>query len=77
MSLVGRSRVSLALEDMTQMTSAVAAHNLRPLHAEGGIRVPSHGSRNGVEESRPAAARLELVLSRVDGGIAAGAVVGS
>lgn len=77
MSLVRRRRVSLALEYMSQMASTVAAHNLRPLHAESAVGVPCHGARDSVEESRPAAARLELVLRGVDGCLAAGASVGS
>ena len=75
MSLVRRRGVSLSLEDMSQVTSTVAAHNLCPLHAKRAVGVSSHRSRNGVKECRPAAARLELVLSSVDGRIAAGASV--
>jgi hypothetical protein len=60
---------------MSQMSSAVAAHNLCPLHAECAVGVSSHRTRDGVKEGGPAAARLELVLSSVDGRIAAGASV--
>jgi hypothetical protein len=62
---------------MSQVTSAVAAHNLCPLHAECAVSVSGHCTWNGVEECRPAATRLELVLSSVDGRIAAGASVGA
>lgn len=77
MSLVRRRRVSLSLEDVSQVTSTVAAHDLCPLHAECAVGVSGHCARNGVEECRPSAARLELVLSSVDGRIAAGASVGA
>jgi hypothetical protein len=62
---------------MSQVASAVAAHDLCPLHAECAVGVSGHRTRNGVKECRPAAARLELVLSSVDGRIAAGASVGA
>jgi hypothetical protein len=65
--------VSLALEYMSQVTSAVAANDLCPLHAESAVSVSGHGARHGVEEGRPSAAGLELVLGSVDGRIAAGA----
>lgn len=77
MPLIGGRRVSFALEHMSQVSSAVAADNLRPLHTESGISVPSHSARDGIEESRPAAARLEFVLRGVDGRLTASAVVGS
>lgn len=75
MSLVRRRRVSLTLEHMSQVTSAVAAYDLCPLHAECAVGMSGHRTRDGIEECGPAAARLELVLSRVDGRIAAGASV--
>lgn len=75
MSLIRRRRVSLALENVTQVSTTVRAHNLRPLHAKGAVRVPGHGARHGVKESRPAASRLELVLCSVQGCLAAGAGV--
>lgn len=76
-SLVRGRRVTLSLEYMSQMSSAVAANNLCPLHAECAVGVSSHRTGNGVEECRPTAARLEFVLSSVDGRIAAGASVGA
>jgi hypothetical protein len=75
--LVGRRRVALALEDMSQVTSAVAAHDLRSLHAKCAVGVSGHGTWHGVEERRPAASGLELVLSSVDGRVAASASVGA
>lgn len=76
-SLVRRRRVALSFEHMSQVSSAVAAYNLCPLHAKCAVGVSGHGTRDGVEEGGPAAARLELVLSSVDGRIAAGASVGA
>jgi hypothetical protein len=73
--LIRRRRVALALEHMSQMASAVGAHDLGPLHSKGAIGVSGHGARNGIEERRPAAARLELLLCSVNGCIAAGASV--
>lgn len=65
--LICRRRISLALENMTQMSTTVIAHNLNPLHAKRAILIPSNSARNGIEESRPAAPRLELVGGLVEG----------
>lgn len=73
--LVGRRGVSLALEDVPQVSTAVAANNLRSLHAESAVGMPCHSAGDGVEERGPAAAGLELVLRGVNGLVAAGAVV--
>lgn len=62
---------------MSQVASAVAAYDLCPLHAECAVGMSGHRTRDGIEECRPAATRLELVLSSVDGRIAAGASVGA
>jgi hypothetical protein len=70
MPFVRRCWVSLALEHMSQVASAVAANDLCPLHAESAVGVSGHGARNGVEEGGPSATRLELVLSSVDGRVA-------
>lgn len=75
--LVRRRGVALALEHMSQVTSAIAAHDLCPLHAECAVGVSGHRTGHSIEECRPAAARFELVLSSVDGRIAAGAGVGA
>jgi hypothetical protein len=73
--LIGGRRVTLALEHMSQVASTVGAHDLGPLHSKSAIGVSGHSSRNGIEESRPATARLEFVLCRVNGCVAAGASV--
>jgi len=57
------------------MSAAVTAHDLGALHAERAVRVPRHGARDGVEEGRPAAARLELVARLVEGRFAGSAGV--
>ena len=75
MPLVRRGRVSLSLENVSQMTSAVRAHDLRPLHTECAISVSCHSPRNVVEICRPAAARLEFVIGFVKRRVAAGAGV--
>lgn len=73
MSLVRWRRISLSLEDMAKMTPAIAAHNLRPLHAKTFVRVSCHCAWDGIEIGGPATARLELLRRFVQGGIAGGA----
>lgn len=75
MSLVSGCRVSLALEDMSQMASTVGAHNLCSLHAKSAVDVSGDGTWNCIEEGGPAATRLELVVCLVDGSVATSAVV--
>jgi len=64
-----------ALEDMSQVTPAVIADDLRPHHAETGVRLLSHRARNGIPERRPPAARVELVVCLVQRRLATGALV--
>jgi len=71
-TLVSRSRISLALEDVTEMATTVGADNLSTLHTEGAVGVSGHGTRDSIEESRPAAARLELVVGLVERSLTAG-----
>ena len=47
---------SLALENMSQMTSTVVAYNLRPHHAKTRVRLLSDGARDGIPEGGPSAA---------------------
>ena len=75
MTLVGGGRVSLALEDVTEMTATVRADNLSALHTKSAVGVSGHSTRNGIEESRPAAARFELVVGLVERSFAASAGV--
>lgn len=75
MTLVSGSRISLSLEDVTEMATTVGADNLGTLHTKGAVGVSGHSTRNGIEESWPAAARLELVVGLVERSVAAGAGV--
>jgi hypothetical protein len=70
-TLVSRGRVSLALEDVTEMATTVGADNLSALHTESAVSVSGYSTRDSVEESRPAAARLELVVGLVKRSLAA------
>jgi hypothetical protein len=70
-TLISGSRVSLALEDVTKMATTVGADNLGALHTEGAVGVSGHSTRHSIEESRPAAARLELVVGLVERSLAA------
>ena len=75
MTLISGSRVSLALENVTKMAATVGANNLSALHAESAVSVSGHSTGHGVEESRPAAARLELVVGLVERSLATSAGV--
>lgn len=75
MTLVRRRIEPFPLEDVAQVSAAVAANDLGPHHAKGAILVPRHGPGNAVEVGRPAAARVELVRGVVQGRVAPGAGV--
>lgn len=75
MPLVGRGRVALALEDMTEMAAAIRTDNLGSLHAEAAIGVSGHGTRQAVKIRRPPTAGLELVVGLVQRGSTPGACV--
>ena len=66
MPLIGRGRVTLALEYMSQVSSAVGAYNLDTLHAERAVDVPRHSAWDRVEESGPAAPGLEFLVCGVE-----------
>ena len=68
MPLIRRRRISLSLEDVSQMSPAVRAYNLRALHAERAIRVPRHCTWDGIEISGPSTAGLEFVCRFVERG---------
>lgn len=59
------------------MATTVRADDLRAAHAERAIHPALHGARDAVEVRRPAAARRELVLGRVQRCGAPGAGVGA
>lgn len=75
MPLIGRRLVSFSFEDMPQVSATVAAYDLGPLHAKSAVRVPGHRSWHGVEESRPPAARLKLVIRCIEWRVAARASI--
>lgn len=58
---------------MAKMTAAVAADNLSSLHAKCVVHMSLHSSGDGVEVGWPATAGLELVVGRVERGVAASA----
>jgi len=65
MPLVGRRRITLALEHMTQMPSTVVAHNLNPLHTKRAILISANGARDCIEERGPSTTGLEFVAGFV------------
>jgi len=75
MPLIRWRWVPLALEDMAQVPSTVAAYDLCPLHAESSIHMPRHCARHSVIERWPSAARLELLLRGVERCVASGAII--
>lgn len=60
---------------MAEMTSTVAADDLRPLHAKCAVHMSLHSAGNRVKVGRPAAAGLKLVISRIERRVTSGAVV--
>ena len=66
MPLISRGRVSLALEHMSEVTSAVGAHDLDPFHAERAVDMSRHSAGDRIEERRPAAPGLELLVCGVE-----------
>lgn len=66
---------ALASENMAEMSSTVVAQNFNP--ASVGIRFTTHGARDFIVESRPAAAGVEFVLRAVEWRFAAAADVGT
>ena len=77
MPLVCRGVVSLALEHVSKMSTAVAANNLCPGHSERAVGVSRHGAWDVVEVCRPSTARLEFVVCLVEWRIAGGAGIDS
>jgi hypothetical protein len=65
----------LALEDMSQVPSAVIAHNLRAHHAQTAILLLAHGAWHRVPEGGPPAARVEFVVGFVEWRVAPAARV--
>jgi hypothetical protein len=61
MPIILRIPELLPSEDMPQMPSTIRAQNLRPFHPPRPILLLLDRARHRVEESRPAAAGIELV----------------
>lgn len=70
-SLIGRRSVAFALEDMAQMTPAIRADDLDPLHAKSAVYMSRDSSRDRVEKRGPPASRLELLSRFVERSFAA------
>jgi hypothetical protein len=68
--LVRRRLIPLALEDVSQMPATITAHDLGPRHPKRTIGVSRDSTRDAVEVRWPSAARLELVGSFVEWGVA-------
>ena len=75
MSLVGWRWVTLALEHVSQVSSTVCAHYLRPLHSKRSICVSRYSTWNCIEESWPSASRLELLIGAIQGCVTCSAAV--
>lgn len=75
MTLVGRRRKALALEDVAEVAAAFGADDLGPEHSPGAILVPGDSARQAVEVGRPPTARLELVVGLVQRRIATSTAV--
>ena len=58
---------------MTQMASAVTAHDLCPRHPKGAVRVSRHSAWDAIKVCGPSTAGLELVSGFVERGVAGGA----
>lgn len=75
MALICGRGVALALEDVTEVATAVGADNLDAGHAKGFILVSDNSARDAIEIGRPTAPRAELVGGLVQRRLAAGAGV--
>lgn len=65
----------LAFKNMSEVASAVITDNFGPLHPECVVDMSLNSTGDRIEVSRPATARLELVVGLVERCIAAGAVI--
>jgi hypothetical protein len=75
MSLILRVPEPLALEDVSQVPTAVVAYNLRPHHAQTRVRLLSNRVGECIPERRPSTPRVELVVRLVQRRVAAGTLV--
>lgn len=74
-TLVGRSFEALAFEDMAKMTAAAITGNFNALHSPASVGVAVDSTRDGVKESRPAAAGVKLGSGFVQWTVAASTCV--
>ena len=74
-ALISGRGVTLALEDVAEVATAVSADNLDAAHAESPVLVSDNGARDAVEVGWPTAARAELVSGLVQWRVASGASV--
>lgn len=72
MPLIRRRREPLALKHMTQMPTAIGAHNLGPHREQRSVLVALYGAGDAVKVGGPAAAAAEFVRGLVEGRFAAG-----
>ena len=77
MSLVCRGWIAFSLENMTQMTPAIATYDFCPLHSRASICMASHSAGEAVKVRGPTASRFEFVRSLVQRCVAASACVDS
>ena len=70
MSLICRCRVSFSFENVSEMTPALGAYDLRPCHAKGAVGMSGDSTRDAVVVGRPAAARFEFMIGTVEGSLA-------
>ena len=75
MPLIRWRRISLALEDMAQMSATITADDLCPLHAEGTICMSGDSTGDAVEVRGPPTARFEFMVGLVQRCVAASACV--
>ena len=73
MPLVGGCGISLALENMAEVTAAVGADDLGSRHAMAAVHMAGDGAGDAVKVSGPPAARLKFVVRLVEWRIATGA----
>src|SRR6056297_723206 len=70
-------RLRPVVEDMTEVTAAAAAMHFGAHHEELAVGLRADGIGQRLPEARPSGAAVVLVLRRIDGQIAALAVVGA
>lgn len=75
MPLISLPPEPLPLKHMAQVAPTIRTYNLRPQHPQGAVLETLHGAGDGLEIGGPPAARVELLVRRVQRRGAAGAGV--